>query len=174
VVQNTTRSFSWKDSILACIYTPLLIFQLILFFFVYQNYYGITVLCYIGIVFWVLSAIFGVVPMIKFKREGGVAKGESYMKTTKLVDTGIYSIVRHPQYLAGLLLAIALMLMTQHWLSICAGVIVLATFYYDTLRADPPLIEKFGDEYRDYMERVPAVNLVVGIGRRLRRTHPEE
>ena len=166
--------FNWQDSILACIYTPLLILQLILFFFVYQNYYGITVLCYIGIVFWVLSAIFGVVPMIKFKREGGVAKGENYMKTTKLVNTGIYSIVRHPQYLAGLLLTIALMLLTQHWTSILAGLIVYITFYYDTLRADTPLIEKFGDEYRDYMARVPAVNVLMGIARRLRRTHPEE
>jgi protein-S-isoprenylcysteine O-methyltransferase Ste14 len=30
-------------------------------------------------------------------QEGGVAKGEGYIKTTVLVDTGIYAIVRHPQ-----------------------------------------------------------------------------
>lgn len=28
-------------------------------------------------------------------------------------------------------------------------------------------LEKFGDAYRDYMKRVPRVNLVVGIIRRL-------
>ena len=39
----------------------------------------------------------GLLPIITFRRKGGVAKGESYIKTTVLVDTGIYAIVRHPQ-----------------------------------------------------------------------------
>lgn len=173
MAKKRSYNFTWKDAILSCIYCPLLVFQIVLFFFVYQNYYGLTVLVYVGIVLWVLSAIFGIAPIIQFKRQGGVAKGESYMKTTKLVDTGIYSIVRHPQYLAGLLMVIALICLTQHWLSILAGVIAFSTFYFDTLRADPPMIEKFGDEYKEYMERVPRVNLISGAARRLRPSRPK-
>ena len=45
---------------------------------------------------WV-SAIFGILPIITFRAKGGVPQGQSYMKTTQLVDTGIYAIVRHPQ-----------------------------------------------------------------------------
>jgi protein-S-isoprenylcysteine O-methyltransferase Ste14 len=112
--------------------------------------------------------------MYTFKKEGGVKKGDSYTKTTKLVDTGVYSIVRHPQYLAGLLIIIALMFLTQHWLSILAGAISFATFYYDTIRADSHLIEKFGEEYRDYMERVPRVNFILGMFRKMGRSRSKE
>lgn len=159
---------NWVDLILACIYTPLIILQLVLFF-LYSNYLGFDILAYIGLVIWALSAIFGIVPIYTFRRKGGVTKGQSYMKTTKLVDTGVYSIVRHPQFLAGLLLIIALMLTTQHWLSIVAGVIAFAAFYYDALRVDTRLIEKFGDDYRRYMERVPRLNFLLVIARRIRR-----
>ena len=159
----------WKDIVLACIYTPLMILQFILFFFFYYNHMGLDFLAYIGWFLWALSIIFGIVPMIEFRRKGGVAKGESYMRTTRLVDTGLYSIVRHPQYLAGLLLIIALMLLSQHWLSVLAGAVAFVAFYLDTLRADSPMIEKFGDEYREYMRRVPRLNFVLGIARRLGR-----
>ena len=37
--------------------------------------------------------------------------------------------------------------------------------YLDVLKADQGCIEKFGDAYRAYMERVPRVNFVVGIVR---------
>ena len=160
---------TWKDILLSCIYTPLIIFQFILFFFFYYNYYGLDYLTYIGWVLWALSIIFGILPILSFKRKGGVAKGESYMRTTKLVDTGIYSIVRHPQYLAGFLLIIALIFITQHWLSIVAGVLAFIAFYIDTYRVDPPLIKKFGDEYKEYMKRVPRLNFILGIIRKAKR-----
>jgi len=35
--------------------------------------------------------------------EGGVKEGESYVKTTRLVDESLYAVVRHPQYLGGIL-----------------------------------------------------------------------
>ena len=159
-------SVTWKDLILSCIYSPLLVLQLVLFFFFYYNHLGIDVLAYTGWIIWVLSIIFGILPIYTFRKRGGVAKGQSYMKTTKLVDTGVYSIVRHPQYLAGLLLIIALMLVTQHWLSITAGAIAFVTFYIDTLRVDADCIEKFGDDYKHYMERVPKLNFLLGIYKR--------
>ena len=169
--RGNSRNMTWKDIILSCIYGPLMVLQLVLFF-ICNNYLGLDILAYFGLFIWALSILFGVLPIYTFRKRGGVAKGQSYMKTTRLVDTGVYSIVRHPQYLAGLLLIIALMLTTQHWLSIVAGAIAFVTFYYDTLRADKHLIEKFGDEYKAYMRRVPRLNFLLGIARRMRRTTP--
>jgi protein-S-isoprenylcysteine O-methyltransferase Ste14 len=165
--KERTMKFSWKDIIPSSIYTILLMFQIILFFFFYYNYYSLDLLVYMGWFLWILSIIFGFVPMSTFRKSGGVKKGKSYIHTTKLVDTGIYSIVRHPQYLAGILLNIALILLTQHWLSIIAGAIALIIMYYDTLKADARLIVKFGEDYKMYMARVPRVNFLLGIFRRI-------
>jgi len=44
------------------------------------------------------------------KAKGGVAKGKSYIETTRLVDSSLYAIVRHPQYVAGMLFNLAMML----------------------------------------------------------------
>jgi len=44
-----------------------------------------------------IAGIFGMLPILIFRRRGSVPQGESYMKTTVLVDTGLYAIVRHPQ-----------------------------------------------------------------------------
>ena len=42
--------------------------------------------------------------------------------------------------------------------------------YLDLLKADQSCIEKFGDAYRHYMERVPRVNFLAGIIRLVRRS----
>lgn len=102
-------------------------------------------------------------PCYIFKKKGGVAKGDSYIKTTKLVDTGIYAIGRHGQFLAGILFSLALILITQHWLSLLCGIPVMIGIYYDMFRADKALIMKFGDNYMEYMKMVPRVNFIWGI-----------
>jgi len=112
------------------------------------------------------SAIFGVLPILTFRRRGGVSKGESYMKTTTLVDTGIYAIVRHPQ--AGtswFLISLGVMLVAWHWTSAVLGLLSMALAYIDTFSLDQRCIEKFGKVYQRYLERVPRLNFVVGIAR---------
>ena len=166
MAEEKQKNYSWKDAIPSSIYTILIIFQIILFFFFYYNYYGLDFLTYIGWFIWVLSIIFGFLPMSTFRKKGGVKKGKSYIHTTILVDTGIYSIVRHPQYFAGILLNLALILLTQHWLSVIAGIIAIIIMYFDTLKADSRLIEKFGEDYKKYMDRVPRFNFILGIIKR--------
>ena len=123
-----------------------------------------------GWICWWTGAIFGVLPIITFRRKGGVPKGQSYMKTTVLVDSGIYAIARHPQGgTAWLLLNLAVMLIAQHWSSVILGLASMALAYADTFKADQYCIEKFGEVYRHYIGRVPRVNFVAGIVRLLRR-----
>jgi len=116
------------------------------------------------------SAIFGWLPIITFRKKGGVAKGEGYMKTTVLVDTGVYAIVRHPQNgVAWLLICLGVMLIAKHWSSVALGVPTMVLVYLDLLKADQSCIEKFGDAYRRYIKRVPRVNFVAGTMRLARR-----
>ena len=56
----------------------------------------------IGWVVWAFGMLLVMSPIIIFPRRGGVEKGKSFVNTTRLVDTGIYSAVRHPQYLGGI------------------------------------------------------------------------
>lgn len=114
-----------------------------------------------------LSALFGWLPILTFRRYGKV-QGAGYIHTTVLVDKGVYAIVRHPQYLAGILLNIALPMISQHWLVIPPGVVAAVSIYADIFNEEQGCLEKFGDEYRSYMSRVPRLNFVLGVLRVMR------
>lgn len=118
-------------------------------------------------ILWV-SAIFGWLPIFTFRKKGEV-KGRGYIQTTKLVDSGVYAIVRHPQYLAGVLMGIALPLITQHWSVLALGVVAAAIYYVNTFEEEKSNIEKFGQAYQRYMETVPRLNFILGIVRLVRR-----
>jgi len=149
-------------------WSVLIVLQIILSFFLY-NQAGLPVLKHIGWITLAVSAVFGWLPILAFRKKGGVSKGKSYIQTTVLVDSGIYAVVRHPQYLAGILLSLALILITQHWLIAMIGIVAIVLNYLIALKADWEIIEKFGDEYRRYMQRVPRLNFVAGIIRLIRR-----
>jgi protein-S-isoprenylcysteine O-methyltransferase Ste14 len=148
--------------LLCAIAGPLTVAQIVLAFILDQP--GIEALRWIGYVLWTIGAVLGWLPILTLHRKGNVPKGKSYINTTKLVDTGIYAIVRHPQMgTAWLLMCLSLMLITQHWASVALGVPAMVLDYLDLLKADQRLVAKFGDAYRRYMERVPRVNFVAGI-----------
>jgi protein-S-isoprenylcysteine O-methyltransferase Ste14 len=144
--------------------------QIILVLFLgFYNEAGISVLLYIGWIIWVLSIIFGWLPIFVLKKQGGVEKGKSYVHTTSLVTTGIYSIIRHPQYTAGLLFSLALILMSQSVLIVIIGAVVSILLYIDIIIADKHELAKFGQEYERYMKDVPRTNFLLGIIRLLGR-----
>jgi protein-S-isoprenylcysteine O-methyltransferase Ste14 len=160
--------------LLSSIASVLTVAQIVLAFFLHGP--GSEGLAWTGWICVWSSGIFGILPVITFRRKGGVRKGESYMKTTALVDTGIYAIVRHPQGgTAWLLINLGVMLIAQHWTSVVLGLASMVLAYADSFKADQYCIEKFGDAYRDYIERVPRVNFVAGIVRLvLRRRRGEQ
>jgi protein-S-isoprenylcysteine O-methyltransferase Ste14 len=160
--------YSLHPFLLSSVAGVLTVAQIVLAFFFRRP--GSEALEWAGWICLWISAIFGMLPVITFRRSGGVPKGESYMKTTVLVDTGIYAIVRHPQGgTAWLLINLGIMLIAQHWSSVVLGLVSLVLVYADAFKADQYCIEKFGDAHRQYMERVPRVNFVAGIMRLLRR-----
>ena len=156
----------WISYIPASVAGVLTLAQLISVFFLSVDEVN-SALRILGWVLWLLSVLFGVLPIIIFRARGGVPQGKSYVKTTLLVDDGLYGIVRHPQYLAGILLNLALILISQHWLVILLGLPSIIITFIDIQKADQNEIEKFGDAYRKYMERVPQINFILGIIRQL-------
>jgi protein-S-isoprenylcysteine O-methyltransferase Ste14 len=150
--------------------TILFISQIIVGIYLLPGVSQIEILAYFGAGLYVFSGlIFGWLPVIEFRKKGQVKSGKSYIYTTKLVDTGIYSIVRHPQYVTFILWATAGILLFQHWIVVLMGVPVLPLTYIDLVRADKNAIEKFGDEYKVYMTRVPRANFLLGIIRKYKR-----
>ena len=162
------KNYSWIDVIPATITSILFISQIIVGIYLLSEVSQIVILAYFGVGLYVLSGIvFGMLPTFEFRKKGGVKKGKSYIHTTKLVDTGIYSIVRHPQYVTFILWAIAGMLLFQHWIIIIFGIPIIPLTYIDLIKADKDAIEKFGDVYKAYMKRVPRANFLLGIIRLL-------
>jgi protein-S-isoprenylcysteine O-methyltransferase Ste14 len=163
MMQKNTKLKIDVSHILSAIAGVLIVAQIVLIFFF--SIEGIFILKICGYILWGIIIILGWLPIYTFKKYGGVKKGKSYVKTTKLVTSGIYSIIRHPQFLAMPLMAIALMLISQHWLVVLLGIPGVVLSYISTIGADEYCIKKFGDEYKEYMKRVPGMNIVLGLWR---------
>lgn len=131
-----------------------------------QSYLALTI---VGWVVWVFGMVLVMAPIIMFPRRGGVSKGKSFVHTTQLVDTGIYAIVRHPQYTGGIYaLFLTTFLWYPHWLFGVLGVIGTAVIYLSCREEDKLLVKKFGNDYIEYINKVPGMNFVAGIIRVLR------
>lgn len=102
---------------------------------------GIGVLCVPGI-YWLFSSIgTGITPVSATRKEH------------KLSTRGPYRWVRHPLYTIGSSFYISLGLMADNWFITFMGVLAFITMAIRTPKEEANLIEKFGDEYRQYMKR---------------------
>ena len=125
----------------------------------------------VGWVVWALGMALVMAPIIMFPRRGGVEKGKSFVHTTRLVDTGIYGVVRHPQYLGGILsIFVTTLLWYPHWLFGALGVLGSVVVYMGSREEDQRLIQQFGDDYERYMQNVPGMNFFAGIIRMTQRS----
>ena len=150
--------------------TILFISQIVVGIYLLPEMFQIEILAYMGVGLYTFSGlVFGWLPVIEFRKKGHVKSGKSYIHTTQLVDTGIYSVVRHPQYVTFMLWAIAGMLLFQHWIVVLLGVPIFPFTYIDLIRADKDAIEKFGDSYNKYMKKVPRANFLLGIIRKMKK-----
>jgi len=136
-------SYSWKHDPLFWAYS-ILMFLPIITFFVFYNYYTLDFLVYTGWILLVFSVVIILMAGGEFRKKGRAPKGRSVVYTTAVVDSGIYAVVRHPQYLGFILFVFALVLMSQHWLSLISWMIGSTLFYRDVLREEQMSIKKFG------------------------------
>ncbi len=85
---------------------------------------------------------------------------QNYMQTTRVVDTGIFRIARHPQYLADMLFNIGIMMNIQNWMVYTAGTLSCVFLYFGIKEEEELLTKIFGNDYREYMKRVPGINIL--------------
>lgn len=102
---------------------------------------GIGILCTLG-VYWLFSSI-----------GTGITPTSATRKQHELVTKGPYRWVRHPLYSIGSSLFIAFGMMADNWFIALLGVLAFLGMAARTPKEEANLIEKFGDEYREYMKR---------------------
>jgi len=76
-------------------------------------------------------------------------------RTEKIVTTGVYSIVRHPQYLGGLLAHLGISLLLSALYSLLFTSLMLVLIYLISKKEEQELIREFGKEYERYKKKVP-------------------
>jgi protein-S-isoprenylcysteine O-methyltransferase Ste14 len=123
----------------------------------------------LGWVVWVAGLALVSAPFVLFPRIGGVPHGKSFVRTTRLVSSSIYAVVRHPQYLGGILsIFVATPLLYPHWLFVVLGIPGALIVFYSSRWEDSDMLERFGDEFRNYRDKVPGMNLALGVTRLLK------
>ena len=161
-------SHTWKRDPLPWAYSLLMLLPIILVF-VFYNYYRLDFLVYTGWILLILGIVIILLAGGEFRRRGGAPEGENIVQTTDLVDSGVYAVIRHPQYLGFMSIVFSMVLMAQHWLSLITAITGCILFCIDIRREEQNSIKKFGDEYILYMQEVPSFNFIIGIKRQLQR-----
>lgn len=99
----------------------------------------------------VFSFIFGVYLTVKSHE---VIFGEKGGKP-ELIDSGVYSLVRHPMYLGILMFCLAFFFVIPSLLSLLVWVIFFIIYDKMVTYEEKDLIRILGGEYTDYQRRVP-------------------
>ncbi|HUE98022.1 MAG TPA: isoprenylcysteine carboxylmethyltransferase family protein [Anaerolineales bacterium] len=102
---------------------------------------GIGILCTFG-VYWLFSSI-----------GSGITPTSATRKEHKLSTSGPYRWVRHPLYTIGSSLFLSFGMMADNWFIAALGILTFILMTIRTPKEEANLIEKFGDEYREYMKR---------------------
>jgi len=88
---------------------------------------------------------------------------------SSIVESGIYDIVRHPMYLGAMVMFFSHIFLGQNWIVAIGTIVAIVCCYLIILSGDQRNIEKFGDDYKRYMQKVPRMNFALGVIRLLRR-----
>jgi len=73
----------------------------------------------------------------------------------KPVTKGVYSISRHPIYFSGFLLYLGIGIATASWVILACAVLWILLFSLALPSEERFLLGKYGDSYREYMNRTP-------------------
>ena len=83
----------------------------------------------------------------------GISPTSATRKEHTLSTSGPYRWVRHPLYTVGAILFIGFGMMADNWFIAALGILAFIAMAKRTPQEEANLVEKFGDEYREYMKR---------------------
>ncbi|NGP87667.1 methyltransferase family protein [Fodinibius halophilus] len=102
-----------------------------------------------------IGVLFGVLSLYQFYRNTTSVDPQNLDKAANLVTGGVYKVSRNPMYVAFLLLLVAYSLVLQNILSLfCVPLFIGYLNKYQIKPEEKALLEKFGDEYREYLQEV--------------------
>jgi len=73
----------------------------------------------------------------------------------KIVTSGVYSIIRHPQYFGGLLAHIGISFLLSAFYALISTPLIIVVIYIMSLKEEIELIREFGEAYIAYRKQVP-------------------
>jgi protein-S-isoprenylcysteine O-methyltransferase Ste14 len=76
-------------------------------------------------------------------------------KKPGVIRKGVFSVMRHPIYLAEILLYLGLLILSISLAAVVVWVCAIAFLYYISRYEEKLLLERFGREYEQYMREVP-------------------
>ncbi len=165
------RKTNWLFVIIASIQFLSMVGQVVLMGFFFENH-NLHYLPIIGYVLITIAFVFLASGSIVLY-EGGEIK-EKRRPRIRFEEKGIYTVIRHPMYLGLMILFIGMMFMSDlRWSSILAFPSVIIMYYY-MIKEESIFIERFGDDFKEYMERVPRLDIFLGIYRIIKKKYKKE
>ena len=76
-------------------------------------------------------------------------------KKLMVIKTDVFARIRHPMYFGSILTYLCFVILSLSLISLVIFVIVVIFYYYLGRFEEKILLEKLGDEYKDYMKKVP-------------------
>jgi protein-S-isoprenylcysteine O-methyltransferase Ste14 len=123
----------------------------------------------IGVAFIIPAVVLWIVPVMALRKYGNISQFGSFLATTELVDSGIYRLIRHPQYLGFMLLSVGMAFYFQLYSTIALSLLTIVFLSFGIKEEEKMLTDQFGEEYNSYKKSVPSLNVFIGLIRMLRK-----
>jgi protein-S-isoprenylcysteine O-methyltransferase Ste14 len=104
-----------------------------------------TWLFYFGLLIYLLGLVMALMVSISFS---SAPLGEPLSK-------GVYAISRHPQYLGFFLAYAGIGIACASWVFLLCALVWIVSWQFGIVEEERILLEKYGDAYRQYMNRTP-------------------
>jgi protein-S-isoprenylcysteine O-methyltransferase Ste14 len=111
-----------------------------------------------GWLLYVPSAILVISSMAGLSHKGK-PRGADFTETTTIIKSGIYGLIRQPMTLGLAIWSLALLMVFQSVVTLILSLGSLFCFRMAAKKESEYNIRKFGDDYSEYMKKVPMWNL---------------
>lgn len=85
----------------------------------------------------------------------GLEVAETHSTPMRLETKGMYSVVRHPQYLGWVLAHLGFSVLLSAWYSMLFTPVLAGLVYLISKKEEDELVREFGEEYQIYRKRTP-------------------
>ena len=150
VVKKRTGEFKWSelsktDKIVVIITHVIIMPFTIIYSFFLPLKLG-TVWFYVGLPISILGILMCFMVGVSF----------STAPLDKPITNGVYSISRHPAYFSGFLVNLGIGICCLSWVFVLCAVALIISYHIMVVQSEEPAtIDKYGDAYREYMNRTP-------------------